>query len=196
MAGVVARRLAASFVLFLLATPLAAAELAGVVLPEHVTATGRELVLNGIGLREATVLMVDVYVAGLYLPEKTADPAAVLKPDLPKQLVMHFVRSVGKEKLADGWTEGFAANAGDQTDAVAAGLAKLNAAMKDVKKDDVIALTYQPGAGVSVAIDGQEAALIPGEDFQRVLYAIWLGPKPPNVGLREGLLGRSGKSAP
>jgi len=29
-----------------------------------------------------------------------------------------------------------------------------------------------------------------------VLYAIWLGPKPPNVGLREGLLGRSGKSAP
>jgi hypothetical protein len=192
---VVARRLAASFVLWL-ATPLAAAELAGVTLPDHVSATGRELVLNGIGLREATVLMVDVYVAGLYLPEKTSDAAAILKPDVPKQLVMHFVRSVGKEKLADAWIEGFAANADGQGETVAAGLAKLNAAMRDVKKDDVIALTYQPGAGVSVTIGDKESALISGDEFQRVLYAIWLGAKPPNVALREGLLGRSGKGAP
>jgi hypothetical protein len=185
----------AALLVLLLATPLAAGELAGVVLPDHVTATGRELVLNGMGLREATVMMVDVYVAGLYLPEKSSDPATILKADTPKQLVMRFVRSVGREKLTDAWTEGFALNAEGQGEAVAAGLAKLNAAMRDVKKDDVIRLTYQPGAGTSVAIGGQEAALIPGEAFQRVLYSIWLGPKPPNAGLREGLLGRSGKSA-
>jgi len=175
----------------LVAAPLAAGQLAGVTLPDHIVAGGHELVLNGLGLREATVLMVDVYVAGLYLEAKTADAATILKPDSTKRLVMSFVRSVGKEKLAEAWTEGFDKNAGDQRAAVASGLAALNAAMTDVKKGDVIALTYQPGAGVTVSINDREAAVIPGEEFQRVLYAIWLGPAPPNIPLREGLLGRA-----
>jgi len=168
-----------------------AAPLAGVTLPDHVTAHGRELVLNGAGLREATVFMVDVYVAGLYLPAKTSDPADILEPDRPKELVMRFVRNVGKEKLTEAWTEGFDKNAGDQRTAVAPGLAQLNAAMTDVKKDDVVTLLYEPGAGVTVTVKDREAAVIPGEEFARVLFSIWLGANPPNVSLREGLLGRT-----
>ena len=53
--------------------PACAAELAGVVMPEQVTVDGKTLVLNGLGLREATFLRVDVYVAGLYLEEKSQD---------------------------------------------------------------------------------------------------------------------------
>jgi hypothetical protein len=175
-----------------IATPAAADQLAGVTLPNHITAEGRELTLNGLGLREATVLMVDVYVAGLYVEAKTADPAEIVRPDRMKILEMHFVRSVGKEKLAEAWTEGFDKNAGDKRDAVAAGLAKLNAVMADVKKGDVLGLSYQPGAGVTVTINTNELAVIPGADFQQVLYSIWLGPHPPNVSLREGLLGLAG----
>jgi hypothetical protein len=62
--------------------------------------------------------------------------------------------------------------------------------MSDVKKDDIITLTYAPRAGVTVTVKGADVAVIPGEDFQHVLFSIWLGPSPPNARLREGLLGR------
>lgn len=167
-----------------------ASELSGVSFPDQVVVEGRTLVLNGMGLREATVLMVDVYVAGLYLETKSTDPAVILRVDQPKRIVLKFVRSIGKEKLVETWTEGFDRNAGDRRTALAPELAALNAAMTDVKKDDAITLTYLPDRGVGVAVGGKEAAVIPGDEFQRVLFSIWLGAKPPNVSLREGLLGR------
>ena len=177
-----------------LALPARAGQLEGVTLPDQVTVSGRALVLNGLGLREATVLMVNVYVAGLYLEVKSSDPVAILDPARPKQIVMKFVRSVGREKLAEAFTEGFDKNAGDGRAGVSSGLATLNAAMADVKKEDVIALTYLPDTGVTVSVKGKDAAVIPGAEFQRVLFSIWLGAVPPNVSLREGLLGRAAKN--
>ena len=180
----------ASLVL-LVATPGDAGQLAGVTLPDRVSVAGHELVLNGLGLREATPFIVDVYVAGLYVEAKTSDPAAILSPHAVKQLAMKFVRSVGKENLTNVFTEGFEKNVGDKRAAVAEGLAVLNAAMTDVKQDDVITLTYEPGAGVAVSVRGHETAMIPGEDFQQVLFSIWLGANPRDVSMRDGLLGRS-----
>ena len=186
-------RLAAGALALLLAAGEArAAQLAGVELPDVSSVGDQHLVLNGLGLREATILMVDVYVAGLYVRSKTTEPAAILAPSAPKKLVMKFVRSVGKEKLVEAWTEGFKKNAQDKAAAVAPGLAQLNAAMVDVKKGDVIALSFDPGAGTVVTVKDRDVT-IPGDDFATVLFSIWLGPDPPNVGLREGLLGRNAK---
>jgi hypothetical protein len=174
-----------------LATPAHAGTLEGVTLPDEASAGGKTLVLNGLGLREATILKVNVYVAGLYLPAKSSDAEAILKPELPKQIVMKFVRNVGKEKLAEAWSEGFTKNAPGTGGAVSAGLERLNAAMADVKSDDTIVLTYLPESGTNVVVKGKDAATIPGGDFARVLFSIWLGPNPPNIGLRDGLLGRT-----
>ncbi len=117
--------------------------------------------------------------------------AVLLAPNQTKQLVMRFMRSVGKEKLTEAWTEGFDKNAGDQRAALASDLAKLNGAMIDVKKEDRITLTYQPESGVTVSAQGKKDVAIPGAEFQRVLFSIWLGPNPPNLSLREGLLGHA-----
>lgn len=176
----------------ILAASLApAAELEGVTLADQLDLAGKPLVLNGLGLREATVLMVNVYVAGLYLESRTSDPAAIVAPDRAKKLVMSFVRSVGREKLVEAWNEGMEKNAGDKKDAVAEGFQRLCGAMVDVKKGDVIALAYVPGTGTTVTVKGRDAATIPGDEFQRVLFSIWVGPSPPNAGLRDGLLGLS-----
>ena len=117
--------------------------------------------------------------------------AVLLAPNQTKQLVMRFMRSVGKEKLTEAWTEGFDKNAGDQRAALASDLAKLNGAMIDIKKEDRITLTYQPESGVTVSAQGKKDVVIPGAEFQRVLFSIWLGPNPPNLSLREGLLGHA-----
>ena len=184
------RRLAPLFAAALvLAVPASAGQLAGVSLPDETEAGGKTLVLNGLGLREATLLMVDVYVAGLYLEAKTSDASAILGGDRAKRLVLKFVRSVGREKLVEAWNEGLDKNAGEKREAVAGGFARLNAAMADVKKGDTLVLTFLPGQGTSVEVNGKPAATSEGDEFQSVLFSIWLGADPPNVALRDGLLG-------
>jgi hypothetical protein len=187
------RRGVIALVAVLLACSAAAGTIEGVTLPEAITVKGRSLVLNGLGVREATVLMVNVYAAGLYLEEKSSEPDVILRNDHAKALVMRFMRSVGRENLADTWTEGFDKNAGDRRSAVADGLAKLKAVMVDVKKDDTIALIYAPDSGVTVAINENDVAVIPGADFQNVLFSIWLGADPSNARFREGLLAAGSK---
>ncbi len=70
-----------------LAGPAVAGELAGVTLPDQVTVESRTLVLNGMGLREATFLKVDVYVAGLYLERKSSAADEIVSSDQAKRLV-------------------------------------------------------------------------------------------------------------
>lgn len=170
--------------------PVFAAELAGVTLPDQETVEGKTLLLNGLGLREATFLRVDVYVAGLYLETKSDDAAAIINAATAKRLVMHFVRSVGRDDLVKAWTEGFEKNAPDAKAATKEGLAALNAAMTDVKEGDTIVLTQIPERGVVVAVKGKASEPIAGDAFARALFSVWLGAKPPNPELKEGLLGR------
>ena len=94
--------------LFALASTSHAGTLANVTLPDTIQVGSTTLVLNGMGLR--TKYMVKVYVAGLYLAQKSSDPAAILKPDVTKRIVMHFVRDVSKNQLTDGFTESFENN--------------------------------------------------------------------------------------
>ena len=54
-------------------------EIEGVKLADTATVAGRDLVLNGAGLRKR--LLFDVYVASLYLPAKVSAAAAVLKAE-------------------------------------------------------------------------------------------------------------------
>ena len=55
-----------------------AAQLQGVQMPDQVQVEGKTLVLNGMGIRKATIFHVKVYIAGLYMEKKSADPKAIL----------------------------------------------------------------------------------------------------------------------
>lgn len=172
------------------AGPAAAGELAGVTLPDRITVDSKTLVLNGMGLREATWLKVDVYVAGLYLEAKSSDPEAILGSEQTKRLVMRFVRAVDRDALLKGWNEGFEKSAGPSAAALRDRIATFESWVTDMPKDEGMSLTYLPGTGVQVEIKGQARGTVPGADFARALFRIWLGPTPPNPGLKEGLLGK------
>ncbi len=170
-----------------------AGEIEGVVFPNQVTAGTASLTLNGMGVRVKKVAFIGikVYVAALYLPAKTSDPAKVLAADEPKQLVMHFLyKEVGKEKLLEGWNDGFKNNSPDKLAALKDQIATFDGFWSDMKKDDVAVLTYIPGQGTKVEIKGKDMGVIEGKDFAEALFAIWLGPKPPNEDLKKGLLGQ------
>jgi len=166
---------------------LRAGTLAGVTLPDTAPVDGRTLVLNGLGLR--TKFFVKVYIAGLYLEQKSSDASAILKTDVPKRVVMHFVRGVSKSQISDGFNESFESNSPDAKKAVKAEIDQFLDALESVNDGDEVVLTYLPATGTAVAIKGKEKVTIAAPAFAQMLFSVWLGPKPPNQDLKKGLLG-------
>jgi hypothetical protein len=175
--------------------PLVAGTLEGVTLPDTVSVNGVTLHLNGMGVRIKSVafIKVKVYVAGLYLATPSKNPAAILAADEPRQLVMHFLyKEVEAAKLVEAWREGFANNSAAALPALKARLDKFCALWPAMKSGETATLTYIPGQGTKVTIKGKEVGIIEGKDFADAIFAVWLGPKPPNPELKQGLLGEKG----
>ena len=186
------RRLAISGVSILalsFAPRASAGDLAGVSLPDQVQVGSRTLALNGMGLREATFLKVDVYVAGLYLETKSSDADGILRSEQAKRLVMKFVRAVGRKDVVKAWDESFRESAGAALSALKDRVATFDSYMSDVPSGAVMSFTYLPGSGITVEVQGVTKGVIAGADFSRALFSIWLGLSPPNPGLKDGLLG-------
>jgi hypothetical protein len=169
---------------------LGAASLAGANLPDTATAGGKSLVLNGLGVRSE--FMVKVYVAGLYLEQKSADPDAIIKTDEPKRIVMHFLHDATKKQMTDAFNESFTDNSPQAAATTKTGIDKFLAALEPLKVGDEMTFTYLPASGTTVAINGADKVTIPGQAFSQVLLSVWFGPKPPTPSLKKGMLG--GKS--
>lgn len=170
--------------------PAAALEIAGVSVPETIkTDTGATLTLNGAGIRSKFVF--DIYVAQLYLEHPSADAKQAIAAEGHKRMVMHFLYDkVEKEKLTEGWNEGFTGNnSPDQLKGLQERIDQFNAMFTDAKKDEVIILDYAPESGTKVTIAGVEKGVIPGKDFNDAMLAIWLGEKPVTKDLKAKLLG-------
>src|SRR5512144_2908913 len=88
-----------------LATPALPREVAGVQFPDTVSVGGRELRLNGAGIR--TKFFAKVYAGALYLAEPSSDADAIVAADLPKRVRMVFLRDVDRKKILETYREGF-----------------------------------------------------------------------------------------
>jgi hypothetical protein len=186
------RKLALSFAVLLFASAstfnLNAASLAGVTLPDTVQVAGKTLVLNGMGIR--TKYMVKVYIGGLYLEQKSSDANAIIKADAPKQIVMKFVHGASKSQMTDAYDEGFSNNSPDAMKTMKAEIDQYLGGVDAVKSGDEMVVTYVPGTGTSMSINGQNKLTIADPKFAPVLFSVWLGPKPPNADLKKGMLGQ------
>jgi hypothetical protein len=168
-----------------------AAEVAGVKLDDKTQVESRELVLNGAGLRRRIIF--NVYVIGLYLPEKKTDAAAVLALSGPKRAQIHMLRDVGADTFTEALVEGLRKNTSDaQYKALEPRvnqLAAIIAQIGEAKKGMNIALDWT-GSATQIMVDGKPAGqAIAGEDFYRALLRIWLGDKPVQDDLKKSLLG-------
>ena len=69
-------------------------------------------------------------------------------------------------------------------------LAKLNRAYVDVKPGDRYTLTYVPGKGTTLRLNGNPLVTVEGADFATAYFRIWLGEDPISPQLRDLLLGK------
>lgn len=65
---------------------------------------------------------------------------------------------------------------------------KLGASFSDVKKGELITITYVPGRGTRIE-GAKDAYVAEGKDFADALFSLWVGDKPVDAKLRKGVLG-------
>jgi len=173
----------------LAASPCPALEIGGAGLPDTLSVDGKDLVLNGAGLRKK--LFIKVYAMGLYLPEKTGDARRIIEADEPMAARMHFIyNGVSAKDIVDAWNEGFVKSTGGNLGPIQDRIQTFNGYFSgEAKTDEVYDFVYIPGKGVQTILGGKDMGTIPGLDFKQALFGIWLGDEPPDSGLKKGMLG-------
>jgi hypothetical protein len=164
-----------------------AREVSGVTMPTVVSVAGGDLRLNGMGVRKEKVLF-KAYVIALYLKRPTREARVAIQTDEAKRVVITMLRDIGRETFIRAMESGIMRNSGPAMPTLRARLDLLEQAVPDLRKGDVLDLTWIPAAGTLVR--GQNRTMtIPGKDFSDALFSVWLGPNPVEVALKRALLG-------
>jgi hypothetical protein len=178
-------------ILIFTATPARAIRISDVEIPDMLTPVNSAvtLQLNGAGIREK--LFMDIYIGALYLPEKSASAAAILSSPEPASVLMHFLyKTVSKEKITAGWTEGLEANHSPaEMQLLQPKLEQFNQLFLTVHAGDVIRIDYLPGNGTEVRINNEWRGKVAGDAFFPALLKVWLGEHPVSISLKNAMLG-------
>lgn len=169
-----------------------AAEVNGIKFDDTTKVAGKDLVLNGAGVRVKVIFK--VYAAGLYLGEKKNTVADILKQEGPRRVTLVMMRDVSSADFGDAFLKGISDNTDANEKARYAGqiakFGELFGAVAGVKKGDVLHLDLIPGAGTQAELNGKKLGeVISDPGFYNAMLRIWLGDKPADSHLKGALLG-------
>lgn len=161
-------------------------EIEGVTFAPSVHSGDRLLVLNNAGLLRYRVV-IKAYVAALYLEEGVAPGSAL--GDVAKRLEAEYFWALAGRDFGPATVEGMRRNVDAATlAALRPRLEEFARLFVDIRPGDRYALTYLPGVGTELSLNGRPLGTIPGADFAAALFAIWLGPQPLDGDLKRALL--------
>jgi hypothetical protein len=191
--GAVRLFIAAALLASAASLPVAAAvSVAGVRFDDTVQLAGKELKLNGAGVR--TKVVFKVYAAGLYLPDRAQSTADVLRQDGPRRVSIVMLRDVPADTFANAFFEGLTENVDKaERGRLAPQMRTFNTVFTtgdSLKKGDVVHLDWIPGAGTQCSLNGKKVGdVIPDVAFYNAVLRIWLGDHPVDDSLKPALLG-------
>lgn len=155
---------------------------------------GKDLKLNGAGMR--TKLVIKVYAAGLYLTEKSKNVADILKMDGPRRVTLVMARDISSEDLGKAFMDGINENLDKAEKAKIVGqigkFGEMFASVDQIRKGDVLHMDWIPGTGTVCELNGKRIGE-PAADinFYNAVLRIWLGEKPADRSLKPALLGEA-----
>ncbi len=183
--------LAGACLAFAFTQTASAAEIAGVKFPDTQKVAGKELQLNGVGVR--TKFIVKVYAAGIYLQEKESTVEGVLKAEGPRRIQLVMMRDITSDDFGSAFMTGLNNNV-DKADKskIVTQISKFGeifAQIEQLKKGDVLDLDWIPGSGTQSYFNGKKVGEVaPDITFYNSILKIWLGDKPADASLKTQLL--------
>ncbi len=170
----------------------AAVDVSGYQFEDTNKVAGKDLKLNGAGMR--TKFVIKVYAAGLYLPEKSKALAEIVKQDGPRRITLQMARDVSSEDFGKAFMDGLNDNVDKaEKQKIVAQIGKFGemfAGVDGLKKGDVLHIDWIPGSGTVCELNGKKLIEnVPDINFYNALLRIWLGDKPVDRSLKSALLG-------
>lgn len=162
----------------------------GITFPDSYTAGKDKLVLNGGGTREK--YWMDMYVAGLYLTEKSKDADKIISANSSMAIRICIISGlITSDKMIEAVEEGFKKSTGGKQADYKERIDKFKKAFsEEIKKGDVFDIVYA-SEKISIYKNGTSKTEIDGLDFKKAVLGIWLGKEPADSDLKEGMLGEA-----
>jgi len=172
-----------------------AVEVGGIKMDDTARVAGKELKLNGAGVRVRIV--VKVYALALYLTDKKDTTAGVLDSTGPRRFTLGLLREVTGDELGQAFMTGITANTDKaERSKFVNQLAQFGEAFVSIpsaKKGDILHVDWIPDTGTVMTLNGKQVGEpIKELGFYNAVLKIWLGEKPVDSSLKPLLLGGKG----
>jgi hypothetical protein len=167
-------------------------EVDGITLLRTIEFNGKNLQLNGFG--ERTKMWTEVYLQALYLTTLSQDAKEIINSDTEMAIRLQITSSlVTSKKLSKSLQKGIAKSVGEENVAkykTQLDLLETLLNREDTKVGDGFNLIYSPSdKSIWVYKNNTLEGKIPGLDFKKAFFGIWLSDNPVDAELKTRLLG-------
>ncbi len=175
--------------LWIIPFSVSAIELGGITMPDTLDAE-QSLILNGAGIRSKFVF--ELYVAGLYLGEKSSKAKDIIAAEEPMALRLHIISpKITSKKMIKATWKGFENATRGNTTAIETEIEQFLGAFSDkISVGDVFEFVYTPHVGTVISKNGVAELTIDSVAFKQALFGIWLSDRPAQAPLKGALLGQ------
>ncbi len=185
------------FTLFLfiqsnMATAQSEFDVDGVIVPREIKFQTKTIQLNGFGIRSK--MMMEVYVQALYLTILSQEPKEIIESDTEMAIRIQITSSmVSSGKLTKNLYKGLERSTGGNLEPFNSQIETLKALLSDkIVEKDVFNLIYNPSdTSIWLYKNDELKGKIPGFDFKKAFFGIWLSDNPVDEDLKNDLLGKT-----
>jgi hypothetical protein len=129
------------------------------------------------------VVTVELYTLGTVAAENVLE-------DVSKKIVVNYHVNIPKHELDRATIKGIERNVNTQElKKLFDRVEQINSYYPSVKAADQIIITYLPQVGTRVDVNGTFKGIVPGKDFAKAFFAIWIGENPVDKQAKRQLLG-------
>lgn len=147
---------------------------------------------TGVGLREKTMLKVDIYTIVSYVDTTAvlgdSPTGAVLTLDVPKRLQMDMRRDIDRQKLIDVFLQTIERNFTERASFAADLQTFLGYFDVDAHQGDRLVFDYLPQVGLTTSVNGVAKGTIDNLAFVTALWSVWFGKYPADESLTRALV--------
>src|SRR5690554_5889054 len=155
----------------------------GVSFPTKMKISDQVVEYNGAGLRQKYFF--NLYVAALYVPERTSNAQTIIDQNAESAIRIKLVSDkVTRDKFVETVKDGFAKSSEKEI----ADFMKIFSV--EFKSGDEVILIYKPESGVEVYMNGKHLGGAKGLEFKKALWGIWLGKTPADASVKKAMLGK------
>lgn len=158
-------------------------------LPNEMEYQNTKLILNGHGTRIR--FFMKAYEGSLYLESTSNNAEKIINDDAPMSIRMDVISSlVTPEAMKIALNEGLEKSTGNNTSPITKEINQLNSSLNsEVKAGDFFEFIYLPNSGTHVLKNSESIDVIPGIEFKKAFFGIFLSNNPIQKNMKKAMLG-------